>query len=125
MPDSVLSESILNSMKQTLWPGEIMDDENNPFDAELILHINAIFTDISRLGIGSDTPFHITGASETWRDFYDRIDMCNNVKEYMHLRLRMVFDPPANSFIVNSFEEMIKKFEWHLTVISDELGDSV
>jgi len=125
MPDSVLSESILNSMKQTLWPGEIMDDENNPFDAELILHINAIFTDISRLGIGSDTPFHITGASETWRDFYDRIDMCNNVKEYMHLRLRMVFDPPANSFIVNSFEEMIRKLEWHLTVISDELGDSV
>lgn len=125
MPDSVLSESILNSMKQTLWPGEIMDDENNPFDAELILHINAIFTDISRLGIGSDTPFHITGASETWRDFYNRIDMCNNVKEYMHLRLRMVFDPPANSFIVNSFEEMIKKLEWHLTVISDELGDSV
>lgn len=125
MPDSVLSESILNSMKQTLWPGEIMDDENNPFDAEIILHINAIFTDISRLGIGSDTPFHITGASETWRDFYDRIDMCNNVKEYMHLRLRMVFDPPANSFIVNSFEEMIKKLEWHLTVISDELGDSV
>ena len=125
MPDSVLSESILNSMKQTLWPGEIMDDENNPFDAELILHINAIFTDISGLGIGSDTPFHITGASETWSDFYDKIDMCNNVKEYMHLRLRMVFDPPANSFIVNSFEEMIKKLEWHLTVISDELGDSV
>lgn len=125
MPDSVLSESILNSMKQTLWPGEIMDDENNPFDAELILHINAIFTDISRLGIGSETPFHITGATETWSDFYNRIDMCNNVKEYMHLRLRMVFDPPANSFIVNSFEEMIKKLEWHLTVISDELGDSV
>lgn len=125
MPDSVLSESILNSMKQTLWPGEIMDDENNPFDAELILHINAIFTDISRLGIGSEAPFKITGASETWSDFYDRIDMCNNVKEYMHLRLRMVFDPPANSFIVNSFEEMIKKLEWHLTVLSDELGDSV
>lgn len=125
MSDSVLSESILNSMKQTLWPGEIMDDENNPFDAELILHINAIFTDISRLGIGSEAPFQITGASETWSDFYDRIDMCNNVKEYMHLRLRMVFDPPANSFIVNSFEEMIKKLEWHLTVISDELGDSV
>lgn len=125
MSDSVLSESILNSMKQTLWPGEIMDDENNPFDAELILHINAIFTDISRLGIGSETPFHITGASEKWSDFYNRIDMCNNVKEYMHLRLRMVFDPPANSFIVNSFEEMIKKLEWYLTVISDELGDSV
>ena len=125
MPDSVLSESILNSMKQTLWPGEIMDDENNPFDAELILHINAIFTDISRLGIGSETPFHITGATETWSDFYNRIDMCNNVNEYMHLRLRMVFDPPANSFIVNSFEEMIKKLEWHLTVISVELGDSV
>ena len=122
MPEPILSESSLISMKQALWPGEIIDDENNPFDAELILHINAVFTDISRLGIGSETPFKITGDSETWSDFYDRIDMCNNVKEYMHLRLRMVFDPPANSFIVNSFEEMIKKLEWHLTVISDELG---
>lgn len=124
MPEPILSESILTSMKQALWPGEIVDDTNNPFDAELILHINAIFTDISRLGIGPENPFYITGTSETWSDFYDQIDMCNNVKEYMHLKLRMVFDPPANSFIVNSFEKMIDKLEWHLTVISDELGGS-
>lgn len=121
---AALSDSILVSVKQTFWP-DVEEGTNMPFDAELITHINSIFTDICNLGIGPVTPYKITGETETWHDFYSDIDKVNNVKDYMYLRLRLIFDPPANSFLVNSYEKQIQKLEWYLTVISDQLSGRI
>jgi len=118
---SGITNSILVSLKQTLWP-EVEAGTNMPFDAELIMHINSIFTDLNQLGIGPDTPYQITGETETWTDFFSDIAKVNNVKSYMYLRLRMLFDPPQNSFLVQSYEKQIKEMEWRLTVSSNELG---
>lgn len=117
---SILSDSILGSIKQCLWP-EVEAGENMPFDAELIMHINSIFVDVCNLGIGQDPPYFITGETETWSDFYEDINKVNNVKTYMFLRLRLIFDPPQNSFLVKSIEDQIQKMEWHLTINSDKL----
>lgn len=117
---SGLSNSILVSMKQTMWP-DVEEGTNMPFDAELIMHINSIFTDLYQLGIGPESPYQITGESETWTDFFSDIDKVNDVKSYMYLRLRLLFDPPQNSFLVQSYEKQIEKMEWRLTVSSDEL----
>lgn len=117
---ATLSNSILVSLKQTLWP-EVQEGTNMPFDAELIMHINSIFADINQLGIGPETPYQITGESETWTDFFSDIAQANNVKSYMYLRLRLLFDPPQNSFLVQSYEKQIKEIEWRLTVRSNEM----
>ena len=117
---SGLSNSILVSMKQTMWP-DVEEGTNMPFDAELIMHINSIFTDLYQLGIGPESPYQITGETETWTDFFSDIDKVNDVKSYMYLRLRLLFDPPQNSFLVQSYEKQIEKMEWRLTVSSDEL----
>lgn len=117
---STPTNSILGSIKQCLWP-EVEAGENMPFDNELIMHINSIFVDVCNLGIGPDPPYYISGETETWTDFYSDINKVNNVKTYMLLRLRLIFDPPQNSFLVKAIDDQIQKMEWHLTINSDKL----
>lgn len=121
---SIVSDSILVSIKQMFWP-DVTEGTNMPFDAELIIHINSIFVDVCNLGIGPEAPYKITGESETWTSFFSDIDLVNNVKEYFFLRLKLLFDPPQNSFLVKSIEDQIQKMEWHLVLASDKMEGRV
>jgi hypothetical protein len=115
-----LSESILVSIKQALIGSEI-GEEYTAFDAELILHINSVFNNLRILGIGK--AFSISDSSSTWEDYVSYIDDVALIKQYIVLKVKLVFDPPANSFLVNAIEKQIKEIEWYLTVISDNLEE--
>lgn len=115
-----LSESILVSIKQALIGSEI-GEEYTAFDAELILHINSAFNNLRILGIGK--AFSISDSSSTWADYISYIDDVMLIKQYIVLKVKLVFDPPANSFFVNAIEKQIKEIEWYLTVISDNLEE--
>ena len=110
-------DSILNSIKKLLG----IDEANTSFDTDVMIHINSVFADLKQLGVGPDEGFRITGIFETWSDFTsDKIDI-ESVKTYMYLRVRLLFDPPTTSGLVEAMTKQADKLEWRLNVAADTI----
>lgn len=101
--------SILTSIKKLLG----ITEEYDVFDNDLIMHINSVFFILYQLGVGRDpsTPFTISGAADEWTDFIDanQVDL---VKSYIYLKVRLLFDPPQNSSLLQAIKDQIAEFEW-------------
>ena len=111
-------DSILNSIKKLLGPTE----DYTHFDPDITLHINSAFAILHQLGIGPKEGFTISDASTTWNQYLQDEKMLEYVKTYIYLKVRLAFDPPATSAGMESIKEMIKEYEWRLTVTADELN---
>ena len=105
-------ENILDSIKKLLG----IDEADLNFDQELIMHINSVFMVLNQLGVGPVGGFKISSNEEVWTDFVGtRLDL-ESVKSYIFLKVRLLFDPPQNSFLVGSIEKQIEEQEWRLQV---------
>lgn len=109
------SDSILLSIKKLLG----LDSSYTEFDTDIIIHINSVFSVLQQLGVGPSQGFSITGTTEVWSDFTNDNAEINNVVSYMYLSVRMLFDPPTNSAILKSYQDLIKEYEWRLNVAVD------
>lgn len=111
------NDSILNTIKKLLG----INPENTDFDMDIIIHINSVFSTLRQLGIGNENGYKITNSQNLWNEFIDDNKYLEEVKSYMYLKVRLLFDPPQNSFLVDSFKKSIDEYEWRFTVISDEI----
>lgn len=103
-------ESILTSIKKLLGIAE----EYTHFDEDLIMHINSVLTILTQMGIGPSTGFIITDKSNTWDEFIDNKIYLEAVKTYIHLKVKLVFDPPLSSAVTEAMNKMITELEWRL-----------
>lgn len=113
-----MNESILNSIKKLLGP----DSSYTVFDPDIIIHINSVFSVLHQLGVGPSEGFSISGDTETWSDFIGDDKRLNDVKTYVYIKVRMVFDPPSSSFVLKNLEDLSKELEWRLNVAVDPGG---
>lgn len=109
--------SILNSTKKLLGIAE----EYTQFDIDIIFNINSALVTLAQLGVGPTRGFAITGASETYEDFLgDNYDaLFNNVQMYLYLKTKIIFDPPASSFVLESLKIQLQELEFRLSVTVD------
>lgn len=114
----MLTESILNSTKKMLG----IEKEIKNFDDELIMNINSVFATLCDLGVGPNEPYMIHNDKNTWNEFTTG-SRYQDIKTYIYLRVRLLFDPPTNSFAVKSFEDQIKELEWRLNVRAETEPD--
>lgn len=103
-------ESILTSIKKVLG----IYEEDTSFDVDIIMHINTVFMILRQMGVGPPEGFSITGSYETWDNYIDDISLIESVKTYVALRVRLMFDPPASSAIVDVMNRTITELEWRL-----------
>lgn len=109
-------ESILTSIKKLLG----IQEDYDHFDADLIMHINSVFTILTQLGVGPSEGFRIEDETATWDDFISGDDfLYESVKSYMLLKVKLLFDPPLSSAVIESYNRMISEFEWRLHVTSE------
>jgi len=108
-------DSILQSIKKLIGPSTLYDH----FDADLIIHINTVFTILNQLGVGPSAGFVISGDTETWDQFLPAGEQLEMVKSYMFLRVKMLFDPPLSSGTCEVYNRQITEFEWRLNVAVD------
>lgn len=106
-----MSDSILTSTKKAL---DIPEDYT-VFDQNIIMHINSVFSTLTQLGIGPDEGFAIENDTSTWTHFLAGNAKFNFVKTYMYLRVRMLFDPPATSFLIDALNKQREELEWRIT----------
>ncbi len=110
-------ESILDSIKKLLG----ISDEYTQFDNDIIMHINTVFMNLTQLGVGPEEGFFIEDNSATWTDFVDLKNeiQLNAVKTYVYLKVKLLFDPPLSSSVVQSMNNMISELEWRLNAVVD------
>lgn len=110
-------ESILTSIKQLLG----LTAEYDYFDPDIITHINTAIMSLTQIGVGPSEGFIIEDETVTWKDFIPdatpvRVEW---IKTYVYLKVRLVFDPPTNSSIIQSINEQIKELEWRLNFAAE------
>ena len=108
-------DSILTSIKLSLG----ITEDYEYFDQQIITHINSVFMLLNQLGVGPEKGFYITDKSSTWNDFVKKSENLEMVKSYMCLKVQLLFDPPASSFVMESMNRMINEFEWRLKVAAE------
>ena len=107
-----MSGSILNNTKKILGIAE----DYNVFDTDIIIHINSVLNTVTQLGIGPEEGFMIEDSAATWVDFIGNDKRLNAVKSYVYLRVRLLFDPPATSYLIAAVNEQCREMEWRLNV---------
>lgn len=110
-----MEESIFESIKSLLGP----DASYDVFDQDILIHINTAISVLTQLGVGPATGFMVTGSDETWRDFIGDDKILQMVKTYIYMKVKMAFDPPTNSSVLNAYNEACKEYEWRLNVETD------
>ena len=105
-----MADSILNDIKKALG----ITEDYTAFDQEIILHINTALMFAEQIGLPS---FRIAGQTETWDQYLNGITKnIEAVKTYLYLQVRLVFDPPANSFVVTAIEKQLQEYAWRINL---------
>lgn len=102
--------SILNSTKKILG----IASSYTAFDLDIITHINTAFSTLTQLGVGPAEGFMIEDDQATWADFILDDVQLNSVKSYVYLRVRLLFDPPATSYLITASQDQVRELEWRL-----------
>lgn len=110
-------DSILTSIKKLLG----ISEEYTQFDDDIITHINSVFLNLTQLGVGPEEGFFIEDDSASWDDFVDiESDIpLQAIKSYVYLKVKLLFDPPLSSAVIESTNRMISELEWRLNVAVD------
>lgn len=105
-------DSILISIKKLLG----ITSECEDFDTDIILHINTVFMILNQLGVGTEKCFRIQDKEQVWTDFISDEDNIESVKSYIYLKVRLLFDPPLSSSVIEAINQSIHELEWRLNV---------
>ena len=109
--------SILTSIKKLLGIDEMCDH----FDLEVITGINSAFSILNQLGVGPPEGFMISSNAEKWTDFLSNNQTIEFVKSYVHLKVKLLFDPPQSSSAIESINRLISELEWRIQVAVDPI----
>lgn len=111
-----MTDSILDTIKKMLG----VDPEYDAFDIDIITHINSAFMMLYQIGVGPSTPFSISDNSTMWDSFIQDVTKFQTVKSYVYFRVKLAFDPPSSSFVLDSMKEQLREAEWRLNMQSEE-----
>lgn len=104
-------KSILSTIKKLLG----IDEDYAHFDPDIIIYINSAISALRQIGVGPSEGYSIVGAEETWEDYLkEKLPLLTDATNYIYLKTRIIFDPPANSFVLDAIERTIKELEWRL-----------
>lgn len=112
--------SILISIKKLLG----LTEAYTQFDTDVIMHINTVFMVLNQLGVGPTEGFKISNAETTWDDYLKSDTDLEAVKTFMYLNVKLYFDPPQSSTLMDSINRQIEMLSFRLNVNADK-GEGV
>ena len=106
--------SILTSVKKLLGISEDYDC----FDADILMNINMVMTVLKQIGV--NTNVNSVTEETTWEELSSSTEIVNLLRVYVALRVRMVFDPPTNSSLLDAMQKKVDELEWRLNVLGED-----
>lgn len=114
MAEIKFNDSILASIKR-LMPNSSVPEDYEIFDQELIADINVELATLQQIGVGElDTVFVVTGYTETWDEIIDDPELLSLIPQYVAMRVKMIFDTPRSSTVVEALKEKSKELEFRI-----------
>lgn len=101
-----MDTSILTTIKKMLG---IEDDTS--FDTDIVVYINTAIMYLTQIGVGPDVGFAITDADDVWADFLPTAQTLIPVQQYIYAKVKLIFDPPPTSYVIEAFERSISELE--------------
>jgi hypothetical protein len=112
-----MENSILISTKKILGISEDYD----VFDLDIITHINSALSIVNQLGIGPIDGLAIEDESPEWEELGIPQNQLSMVRTYVFLKVRMLFDPPTTSFLIEAMNNQIQEHEQRLSYLREDL----
>ena len=114
-----MNASILSTIKKLLG----VTDDYDYFDQDLLIHINSALMSLSQIGVRPSQDFYTLDKDTTWSeylgyDYQENIDF-GSIKSYIYLKVKLLFDPPQNSFTIEAINKMITEMEWRINIVSE------
>lgn len=110
-----MNDSILNTTKKTL--GIPVDD--SAFDLDILLHINSALSVLNQLGVGPSDSFLVVDKDTEWSSLTDDVILLSMAKPFVALKVRVTFDPPGTSFLIDAIEKSIAELTWRIQIQAD------
>ena len=107
-------DNILTSIKKLLG----INPEYREFDQDIIMHINTVFMILNQLNVGPSEGFFIEDGSEEWSDYTTTLNE-NAVRTFIYLKVKLMFDPPTSSALIDIINNMLAELEWRLYLEGD------
>lgn len=107
-----MNDSILTSIKKLLG----ITEEYTHFDPDIIIHINSVFMILTQLGVGPPEGFSIRDKEAVWSDYLTNSIQFESVKTYIYMKVKLMFDPPLSSSVMEAMNGMIAELEWRLNI---------
>lgn len=109
--------SILTSIKKLLG----INEEDTNFDNDIIMHINSVFFTLKQIGVNSTKNFSITDKTSVWSEYILPTQNLEAIKTYMYLKVRLLFDPPLSTALLQAMESNADEYEWRIMVEVDPI----
>ena len=103
-------DSVLLSVKKVLG----LEPDYTHFDPDIILHINTMLMTMTQLGVPVPIGFSVEDDTATWTELTGGLTDIQAVKSYLYLKVRLIFDQPATSFVIEAMERQAQELEWRI-----------
>lgn len=110
-------DSILNTVKKLLGVPEDYDC----FDSDILIDINMVLPVLAQIGV--TTNISLVSEESKWDELSPSTEIVNLLKTYITLRVRMIFDPPSNSSLMDAMQKKIDELEWRLNLLGEEQNE--
>lgn len=118
MSEIAIKDSILYSVKKQL--GGLDPTEESPFDDDIIMQINGVFSILQQLGVGPREGFAISDETALWTDFTTDLIVLNQIKPYMYAKVKLGFDIASTpSSVITALENIVHEYEFRMNVRVD------
>lgn len=110
-----METSILDSTKQILG----LSADYTAFDLDILTHINSAFSVLNQVGVVIPADLNITDATTEWSELGLDNAKLNLVRTYIYLKVRLVFDPPGTSYLIEAVNKQIEEYEYRLRLFAE------
>lgn len=109
-----MESNILKSVKNNLG----LPADYTVYDEDVLMAINTTLSTVTQLGVGPATGFEV-GNATTWADLLGGDFRMNSVRTFIHLKCRLIFDPPGTSFAISAIEKQLEEMAWRIEVAAN------
>ena len=106
--------SILTSVKKLLG----IQEDYDYFDTDILMNINMVLPVLKQIGV--DNNINTVTEETTWEELSSSTEIVNLLRVYVALRVRLVFDPPTNSSLLDAMQKKVDELEWRLNVLVED-----
>lgn len=104
-----LQDSVLKTIKTMIGVAE--DDDS--FDQFIMVLINNELFKLRQIGVVTEQTI-VEDRTVDWSEIIDDEGLFDPIKTYIYCNVKLAFDPPQNSTMLQTLKDIAKEAEWRL-----------